>query len=104
VASSLFGQECLEGFADLRRQEAELARMEAQMTDPLQAESILERYGALQSEFERVGGYTYNTRIRQVLTGLGFSAHEYEYPLAHLSVGQRTRVLLARLLLTEPDL
>jgi ATP-binding cassette, subfamily F, member 3 len=97
-------QECLESFADLRSLEAVLVQMEAQMADPVQAESILERYGALQSEFDRRGGYVYISRIRQVLTGLGFSADEFEMPMTHLSGGQRTRALLARLLLSEPDL
>ena len=64
----------------------------------------MEQYGPLQAEFEHLGGYTYPTRIRQVLTGLGFDPHEYEYPLHYLSGGQRTRALLARLLLSNPDL
>ena len=42
--------------------------------------------------------------MRQVLTGLGFPPAEHHMPLAHLSGGQRTRGLLARLLLQEPDL
>ncbi len=62
------------------------------------------QYGPIQAEFERLGGYTYPTRIRQVLSGLGFTPDEYEYPLNHLSGGQRTRALLARLLLSNPDL
>lgn len=95
---------CLDAFADLRQQEAELAHLEALMSDPLQAETALLRYGSLQVEFEQRGGYTYLTRIRQVLTGLGFTADEFDYPLRHLSGGQRTRALLARLLLLDPDL
>jgi len=90
--------------SDLRLQEAELARLEAAMADPGQSESVLERYGKLQEEFERVGGYTYETRIRQTLTGLGFEAGDYNRPVPQLSGGQRTRALLARLLLSNPDL
>lgn len=95
---------CLDSFADLRAQETELADLEAQMSDPQQAEAALTRYGPLQAIFERHGGYTYLTRIRQVLTGLGFTPDEYDFPLRHLSGGQRTRALLARLLLADPDL
>ncbi len=95
---------CLDSFADLRQQEAELARLEALMSDAQQAEIALARYGPLQAEFEARGGYTYLTRIRQVLTGLGFTADEFDFPLSHLSGGQRTRALLARLLLADPDL
>jgi ATP-binding cassette, subfamily F, member 3 len=96
--------ECLTVFEDLRNIEAELARLEQAMSDPNQAEAALSRYGPLQMEFEHKGGYTYTTRIRQVLSGLGFDPEEYEIPLAHLSGGQRTRALLARLLLADTEL
>ncbi len=97
-------QECLSALADLRSLEAELTRLEAAMSDASQAEAALERYGQIQVEFERLGGYTYETRIRQTLTGLGFEARDYHRPLYQLSGGQRTRALLARLLLANPDL
>ena len=96
--------ECLLPFAVLRQQEAELARLEAAMGDPDQGPQALERYGRLQAEFEHLGGYTYLNRIEQVLTGLGFQRVEFDFPLAHLSGGQRTRALYARLLLSDPDL
>jgi len=97
-------EECLNAFADLRLAEGELRRLESLMADPQQAETALLRYGKLQADFEHGGGYTYMTRMRQVLTGLGFTPEEFTYPLGHLSGGQRTRALLARLLLSEPDL
>ena len=97
-------EECLSAFGSLLSMEAELAHLEAAMGDPAQAEESLPRYGRLQEEFDRLGGYTYPTRMRQVLTGLGFEQEEFEYPLAHLSGGQRTRALLAHLLLSNPDL
>jgi ATP-binding cassette subfamily F protein 3 len=96
--------ECLTVFADLLAQQSQLAALEAQMADPRQAEAALEAYGKLQAEFDHRGGYTFETRIRQVLTGLGFAQHDYTRPLGQLSGGQRTRALLARLLLQEPDL
>ena len=97
-------QECLSVLADLLDLEAEMARLEAAMSDPDQAESALERYGSLQQEFERRGGYVYETRVRQTLTGLGFDPHDFNRPLPQLSGGQRTRAVLARLLLSDPDL
>ncbi len=96
-------EECLLPFAALQSQEAELARLEALMGDSDQHD-ILERYGALQEKFDLAGGYLYDTRIRQVLTGLGFADEEFQMPLEHLSGGQRTRALLARLLLEAPTL
>ncbi len=95
---------CMSVFADLQARQEELHRLEEQMSDPAQAGAVLERYGKLQHEFERRGGYTYPTRIKQVLTGLGFAAGDYHLPLDHLSGGQRTRAYLSRLLLSDPDL
>jgi ATP-binding cassette subfamily F protein 3 len=97
-------EECLGAFDALRDREDELARLEAAMSSPDQAEHALARYGPLQEAFEQMGGYTYETRIRQTLTGLGFDSQDYQRPLSQLSGGQRTRALLARLLLSDPDL
>jgi ATP-binding cassette subfamily F protein 3 len=93
---------CLSPFASLIGQQDELHRLESQMANA--DEEILARYGKLQHDFERRGGYTYVTRIKQVLTGLGFDASNYDMRLDHLSGGQRTRAFLARLLLSDPDL
>ncbi|MEN8173719.1 MAG: ribosomal protection-like ABC-F family protein, partial [Chloroflexota bacterium] len=94
----------LEPFAHLQAQESELARLEALMTSSQHDDEILMRYGALQERFEHQGGYTYENRAQQVLAGLGFAKDEYAMPLMHLSGGQRTRALLARLLLEAPTL
>jgi len=96
--------ECLAALDGLRQMEAELALLEAAMSDPGQAEGALERYGKLQVVFEARGGYMYETRIRQTLTGLGFGTADFHRPIPHLSGGQRTRAVLARLLLSDPDL
>ena len=95
---------CTSVLTDLIARQEELERLEAEMSDPDKREQALARYGPLQHEFERRGGYDYHTRIKQVLTGLGFSSGDYDLPLAHLSGGQRTRAFLARLLLSDPDL
>jgi ATP-binding cassette, subfamily F, member 3 len=99
-------QECLRIFDDLLAMQQKLSQMEhalgeAREEDAL--ESVLDAYGKLQVEFERLGGYTFETRIRQTLTGLGFSAADFNRPLWQLSGGQRTRAYLARLLISDPD-
>lgn len=97
-------EEQLEAFADLRDMEGQLTALEDQLAGPDDYNEALERYGSLQAEFERRGGYEYETRIKMVLSGLGFTGDEYGMPLPQLSGGQKTRALLCRLLLEEPDL
>ena len=91
-------------FDHLRRQAEALHRLEERMADPAEYEVALAEYGPRQTAFEAAGGYQWEQRMRQVLTGLGFPPAEHHMPLAHLSGGQRTRGLLARLILQEPDL
>lgn len=91
-------------FDQLRRQAEALHRLEERMADPADYEAALAEYGPRQAAFEAAGGYQWELRMRQVLTGLGFPPAEHHMPLAHLSGGQRTRGLLARLILQQPDL
>ncbi len=95
---------CLEPFADLIRMQGELEKLEGEMSDPSKRDQALVRYGSVQHEFERRGGYVYPVKIKQVLTGLGFDESDFHMSLDHLSGGQRTRAHLARLLLSNPDL
>jgi ATP-binding cassette subfamily F protein 3 len=102
-------EEALTVFADLRTMESRLREMEAAMggLEPnghIPADELLTAYSQLQIEFELAGGYEYETRIRQVLTGLGFRPPAWSQPLTQLSGGQKTRLLLACLLLESPDL
>jgi ATP-binding cassette, subfamily F, member 3 len=94
-------EEQLRAFTHLRQMERDLADLAEQMIDD---ESAIDRYSALQAQFEQAGGYDYETRIQMVLSGVGFSEADYETPLSQLSGGQKTRTLLARLLLQSPDL
>ncbi len=95
--------EMLTVFADLHRREDEMAALEQQMAADY-SPALLETYGRAQAEFESAGGYQYGNEIKRVLLGLGFPPEEWETPLLHLSGGQKTRVLLGRLLLEHPAL
>ncbi|GAB4416540.1 MAG: ABC-F family ATP-binding cassette domain-containing protein [Anaerolineales bacterium] len=95
---------CESIFSHFKAKQAELHHLEALMADPAHAEDVMEKYGKLQHAFEEAGGYSYPTRIRQVLSGLGFAESDYHLRIEHLSGGQRTRAFLARLLLSDPDL
>ena len=67
-------------------------------------EQAMHEYDRLQHEFEAKRGYEHESRVRGVLKGLGFTEDEWEQPIWQLSGGQKTRVALGKLLLTEPDL
>ncbi len=98
-------EEILTAFDDLRKMERDLQELESAMSQASgSTEEFLTRYGTLQADFEHRGGYTYESRIKQVLAGLGFNAQDFHMPVNHLSGGQRTRALLSRLLLTPSDL
>ena len=97
-------ESCESIFEHFKSRQAELHRLESLMADPDQADDVMPRYGKLQHDFEQQGGYAYPTRIKQVLSGLGFDEADYTLQLKHLSGGQRTRAFLARLLLSAPDL
>jgi ATP-binding cassette subfamily F protein 3 len=97
-------EEMLDVFTALRAREVDLRQMEVEMASGGATEELLEAYGQTQTDFELAGGYEYEVKIRQVLTGLGFGPAEHDLPLGHCSGGQKTRALLARLLLERPDL
>ena len=104
-------QEMIGVFRSLRQMEKRLRTLEANMADPdltaneSEYKKLLNEYDKLQVEFEQRGGYRYEADIRSVLHGLQFSRYDYEKtPISALSGGQKTRLALARLLLTKPDL
>lgn len=67
-------------------------------------ESRLDTYNRLQSEFEARNGYACESEIVGVLKGLGFYEEDFNKKTDTLSGGQKTRVALGKLLLTNPDI
>jgi ATP-binding cassette subfamily F protein 3 len=96
--------ELLAGLAALRSLEADLTAMAEEIAAHPDDLDLLERYGDLQDRFEALGGYTYEARLKMVMQGLGFTPEDGALTLSQLSGGQKTRALLARLLLEAPDL
>jgi ATP-binding cassette, subfamily F, member 3 len=96
-------EEIISAFEPLMRRERELKELEARLAeDP--SSSLLERYGRLQGDFERDGGYDYRARAASTLSGLGFALEDWRRPVGTFSGGEQSRIALARLLLEEPDL
>lgn len=93
-------------FPQMARMEAELSRLEQEIARPgaTPVDALLEEHSRLQAEYEAAGGYEYHRRAAAVLTGLGVAAADFDRELASFSGGERRRVALAQLLLTEPDL
>ncbi len=69
----------------------------------LSSEQDLRRYNALQEQFLQGGGLTYRQRSVSALKGLSFSDEEMNLSLSQISGGQRTRALLAKILLSDAD-
>ena len=96
--------EMLAVFEDMQRWQQRLIDLETAMACGEYDAALLEKYGELQEAFEIAGGYEYELRIQQVLQGLGLGEQEWQMPISQLSGGQKTRAMLARLLLEKPDL
>ena len=91
-------------FQSLLDTQKSLHALEERLVDEGETVALLSEYGKLQSAFDIAGGYTFETRLRMTLIGLGFQKSDFNRPVTQLSGGQRTRALLAKLLLTQPDL
>ena len=96
--------EMLTVFAPLIERQTRLNEMEARMAAGDHSLELLEEYGRAQEAFDMDGGYEFDVRIQQTLDGLGLGKSCWDMPLSQLSGGQKTRALLARLLLEKPDL
>src|SRR2546421_10132161 len=84
----------------------ELAELESRLAaaSPQGTAAVLERYGEAQHEYERLDGYAHDSRVAEVLNGVGLKTLEQQLEPRALSGGQRRRLALARLLLQDADL
>jgi ATP-binding cassette, subfamily F, member 3 len=64
---------------------------------------LLENYGEVQAEYERMGGYDLDTRAAEILTGLGIGPDDYNRPTESFSGGWKMRIALAKILVLNPD-
>lgn len=99
--------EMLDVFVNLREQEQQLRQLEQKMENVSdftsnEYEKLLSDYDKLQHTYQTNGGYTYESDIKAVLTGLNFD--DYHISITELSGGQKTRLSLGKLLLQKPQL
>nr|MBA3786530.1 ABC-F family ATP-binding cassette domain-containing protein [Acidobacteriota bacterium] len=93
----------LSAFQHLHDIEAEMRVLEMQMAEHA-SEEVLEKYSELQTEFEHADGFTYTAKAEAILLGLGFMKETWNLETKNLSGGQKNRLGMARLLLSNPDI
>lgn len=86
--------------------EEKIRLMETQMksVSGKELESLLADYSRITHQFELENGYACRSEVTGVLKGLGFAEEEFTKPVDTLSGGQKTRVALGKLLLSNPDI
>jgi ATP-binding cassette subfamily F protein 3 len=91
---------------DLLGLRGRLEGLEAAMAGASGAEQavLVEDYGEVQHEYERLDGYAYDNRVAEVLHGVGLTEQDQALAPGALSGGQRRRLALAKLLLQDADL
>jgi ATP-binding cassette subfamily F protein 3 len=75
----------------------------AQATEDTEKKSLAARYDRLNEMLRHHDAYTIDHRVEEILDGLGFRREDYDRPLTTFSGGQQSRVMLAKLLLSSPD-
>jgi len=99
----------LEGNPRIAEIEVELHRVESKLGDPdvynnpKALERALDSQHKLLEEFESLGGANYESRVREILRGLGLPDSDFEKPIRALSGGQKKLIGLARLILANPS-
>lgn len=86
--------------------ERKIASLSAQMNEASgkELEALIKQFDQAQHRFDQINGYAYQSELVGVLKGLGFENEDFDKKIASLSGGEKTRVALAKMLLTAPDL
>ena len=98
---------CLEVFSEEIKLESKIRQLEQEMSNcsnDAELENILKEYQTLQDRFNKLEGYEFNSRIQGMLKGLGFLANDFDKKIEYFSGGQKSRIQLAKLLLSKPDI
>ncbi len=98
-------EETLKIFAPLIEAENELEALPAMIekAGAAEREGLIHRHSQLLEAFHNEGGLTYKSRARSMLLGLGFSENEINLNISALSGGQKTKLALGKLLLSDAN-
>lgn len=99
-------QEAKSAFDELLETQNELHRVADQLaacTDEIERKSLAARFDRLTEQLATNDAYQLDHRVADVLSGLGFKEADYEREIRTFSGGQQRRLLLAKLLLSAPD-
>ena len=104
-SKTIYG-ELLTVFEPIMALEQEMRDIEVKMASSsgTALDDLMKKYSDLSHQLEEKNGYEYESRIRGVIKGLGFTTDESSQNIGELSGGQKTRVALGKLLLSAPDL
>lgn len=101
-----FYDELLSSYGDVLHWQEEMRHLEKAIADERGAQALdglMKEYGRVVENFERNGGYEYESMIRKIAYGLGFTEEDFPRALDTFSGGQKTRICLARALIRQPD-
>jgi len=93
----------LQPLLTLQRDAEETAKQLAARDDPAEGRRLAARYDHLQQELHRQDAYNLDHKVERVLNGLGFAKSAFASAVTSLSGGEQNRLMLAKLLLAEPD-
>ncbi|MDY3752404.1 ribosomal protection-like ABC-F family protein [Christensenella minuta] len=104
TASSTIIEEMRGVFRETLNARAKMREIAKKMEQAPDDTALQTEYARAQNAFEAGGGYEFEVEIKKILNGMGFADKAYETNIATLSGGEKTRLAIARLLLSDPEL
>ncbi|MBL8995460.1 MAG: ABC-F family ATP-binding cassette domain-containing protein, partial [Spirochaetia bacterium] len=101
-------QEVIEGHTSVSELSRKLRALEEKLgqpnLDPDEMNKTLERFGDIQTEYERLGGFDVENNAQTILSGLGIEPADHDKPVEDFSSGWKMRIALAKTLISMPDI
>jgi ATP-binding cassette, subfamily F, member 3 len=102
-------EETSQAFAHIHEMEAEIARLNAELSSRTDYESdsyyrLIEEVSTLSEKFYGIEDTNFEAEVEKILLGLGFGRDDFNKPTCEYSGGWRMRIELAKILLQKPDL